>query len=82
VVPAVHAWLAHLAQAGADVAPRPVRLVQAARVKEVTYIEGKPSAAASHPGYLWREDTLARLARLVRRVHDAAASFTPPADAA
>jgi hypothetical protein len=36
--PAVHAWLAHLAQAGPGVAPRPVRLLEAARVEEVTYI--------------------------------------------
>ncbi len=80
--PAVHAWLAHLAQAGVDVAPRPVRLVQAAGIEEVTYIEGIALSGGAAPGYLWREDTLARLARLVRRFHDAAASFTPPAGAA
>jgi Phosphotransferase enzyme family len=80
--PAVHAWLAHLAQAGPGVAPRPVRLVQAARIEEVTYIEGIALSGGASPGYLWRDDTLARLARLVRRFHDAAASFTPLADAA
>jgi hypothetical protein len=80
--PAVHAWLAHLAQAGPGVAPRPVRLVQAARIEEVTYIKGIALSGGALPGYLWRDDTLARLARLVRRVHDAAASFTPSADAA
>ncbi len=30
--PAVQAWLAHLARAGAGVAPRPVRLVEAAGI--------------------------------------------------
>ena len=80
--PAVHAWLAHLAQAGAGVAPRPVRLIPAAGIEEVTCIEGIALSGGASPGYLWRDDTLARLARLVRRFHDAAASFTPPADAA
>lgn len=80
--PAVHAWLAHLARAGADVAPRPVRVAQAAGIEEVTYIEGKALSGGASPGYLWRDDTLARLARLVRRFHDAAASFIPPAGAA
>ena len=80
--PAVHAWLAHLAQAGAGAAPRPVRLAPAAGIEEVTYIEGIALSGGASPGYLWRDDTLARLARLVRRFHDAAASFTPPAGAA
>ena len=80
--PAVHAWLAHLAHAGADVAPRPLRLDPAAGIEEVTYVEGIVLSGGASPGYLWRDGTLIRLARLVRRFHDAAVSFTPPAGAA
>ena len=56
--PAVHGWLAHLAQAGVDVAPRPVCLVQAARIEEVTYVEGIALLGGASPGYLWRDDTM------------------------
>lgn len=79
--PAVHAWLAHLAHAGVDVAPRPVGLDQAAGLEEVTYVGGTALSGGASPEYLWRDDTLAALARLIRRFHDAAASFTPPAGA-
>lgn len=80
--PAVHAWLAHLAEAGIDVAPRPVLLSFEAGFEEVTYVEGTALSGGASPPYLWHDDTLAVLARMVRRFHDAAASFTPPAGAA
>jgi hypothetical protein len=79
---AVHAWLAHLANAGIDVAPRPVGLDPDAGIEEVTYMDGIALSGGASPGYLWRDDTLTRLARLIRRFHDAASSFTPSVDAA
>lgn len=79
--PAVHAWLAHLADAGINVAPKPVRIDTSAGVEEVTYIDGTVLSGGASPPYLWRDDTLTAVARLVRQFHDAAASFTPPADA-
>ena len=79
--PAVHAWLAHWRMPGP--VSRPGRAPgPGAGIEEVTYIEGTALSGGASPGYLWRDDTLAGLARLVRRFHDAAASFTPPADAA
>jgi Ser/Thr protein kinase RdoA (MazF antagonist) len=77
----VHAWLAHLADAGINVAPKPVRIDTSAGVEEVTYIDGTVLSGGASPPYLWRDDTLTAVARLVRQFHDAAASFTPPADA-
>jgi hypothetical protein len=76
--PAIHAWLAHLADAGVDVAPRPVGLDLEAATEEVTYIRGTVLSGGNSPPYLWRDDTLTAIARLVRSFHDAAATFTPP----
>jgi hypothetical protein len=80
--PAVHAWLAHLAHAGINVAPRPVRLDLDAGTEELTYIDGTVLSGGASPPYLWRDGTLTALARLIRRFHDAATSFSPPAGAA
>lgn len=80
--PAVHAWLAHLARAGINVAPRPVRLDLDAGTEELTYIDGTVLSGGASPPYLWRDGTLTALARLIRQFHDAAATFTPPAGAA
>jgi hypothetical protein len=79
---AVHAWLAHLADAEVDIAPRPVRLDLDASTEELTYIDGTVLSGGASPPYLWRDGTLTTLARLIRRFHDAAATFTPPVGAA
>jgi Ser/Thr protein kinase RdoA (MazF antagonist) len=78
----VHAWLAHLANTGIDVAPRPVRLDPDAGTEAVTCIDGAALSGGASPPYLWRDETLVAIARLVRRFHDAAAAFVPPVDAA
>jgi Phosphotransferase enzyme family len=80
--PAVHAWLAHLADAEIDLAPRPLSLDLAAGTEGVTYIGGTVPSGGASPPFLWRDETLTAVAELIRRFHDAAASFTPPADAA
>ncbi len=79
--PAVHAWLAHLSACGANVAPRPLGLDAASGVEVLSYLDGTVPSGGASPPYLWREDTLAAIARLIRRFHDAAASFVPPAGA-
>ena len=80
--PAVQTWLAYLAEVGAGLAPRPVALDLDAGTEELTYVPGVVLSAGASPGYLWRDDTLAAVARLVRRFHDAAQSFVPPAGSA
>ncbi|MFI7276006.1 phosphotransferase enzyme family protein [Streptomyces sp. NPDC049879] len=78
--PAVHALLRHLHASGFDAAPRPLG------------IDGRGREILGHaPGTtLWPDrmdelapaGRLARVARLIRAFHDAAATFTPPPDAA
>jgi Phosphotransferase enzyme family len=79
--PAVHAWLAHLAATGVSLAPRPMRLDPETGVEVVSYLDGTVLSGGASPPYLWTDDTLAAVARLVRRFHDAAAGFTPPPSA-
>ncbi len=76
--PAVHAWLAHLDERGIDVAPRPLRLDSATGVEVVSYLDGTVPSGGASPPYLWSNDTLANVARLIRRFHDASADFTAP----
>lgn len=79
--PAVHAWLGHLAAAGVDLAPRPRGFDPVAGVETLSFIDGTVLSGGASPDYLWRNDTLAAIARLVRTFHDAAASFHPPTGA-
>jgi len=75
---AVHSWLAHLARAGVTLAPSPLSLDLAAGTEEVTYLQGTVLSGGASPPYLWRDETLGQVARLVRQFHDAAAGFQPP----
>jgi hypothetical protein len=80
--PAVHAWLAHLAEVGAGLAPRLVTLDLHNGTEDLTYVQGVVLSGGVSPEYLWYDDTLADVAQLIRRFHDAARSFVPPAGAA
>jgi hypothetical protein len=80
--PAVHGWLTHLAEVGVELAPRPVALDLDAGIEELTYLPGVVPSGGASPEYLWSDDTLAATAQMVRRFHDAAGSFVPPARAA
>lgn len=81
--PAVHELLAHLRRVGFDAAPEPLGLDEQGRAV-LRFIDG-----AAHPGWpdpmpSWMyedETTLAAAARLLRRYHDAVATFVPPAHA-
>ncbi|MGH3830163.1 MAG: phosphotransferase enzyme family protein [Pseudonocardiaceae bacterium] len=79
--PAVHTWLAHLAAYGETLAPHPLGLDEAHRVEVLSYLDGTVPSGGASPPYLWREETLSTVARLIRRFHDASVDFTPPAEA-
>lgn len=74
--PAVHALLRHLEAVGFDRAPRFLGIDERGRAI-LTYVEG---VVPTHPlpAYAVSDEALTAVARLLRRFHDAAASFTPP----
>ncbi|WP_030509668.1 phosphotransferase enzyme family protein [Microbispora rosea] len=74
--PSVHALLRHLESAGFDRAPRVLGTDERGRAI-LTYVEGVVPAHPL-PGYAVSDEALITLARLLRRFHDAAASFRPP----
>jgi hypothetical protein len=72
--PATHALLAHLAEAGFDGAPR---VLAAGPVTEtLTYIDGQAAVPPLAENTL-TDDALVSVADLLRRYHQAAASFDP-----
>lgn len=77
--PSVHALLRHLEAAGFDGAPRVLGVDERGR-QILTYVEGLVPAHPL-PAYAVGDEALTALARLLRRFHDAAATFTPPQDA-
>jgi Phosphotransferase enzyme family len=79
--PAVHALLRHLERAGYRGAPRVLGIDDRGR-EILCYIPGEVPFGDHPPGYLWSDQTLTAAAHLLRQYHDAAASFTPPEDAA
>jgi hypothetical protein len=70
--PTVHALLGHLAQIGFPGAPRPIGIDENGR-EILSFVDG---AGPSHS-----DDELARVAQLVRGLHDATESFRAPQDA-
>jgi Phosphotransferase enzyme family len=75
--PAVHALLRHFEAVGFDGAPRFFGIDEQGR-EVLSFVEGD-AALAPIPS---SEETLVELGRLLRRMHDAAAGFEPPPDAA
>jgi hypothetical protein len=77
--PSVHALLGHLRRAGFDGAPAPLGVDEEWR-EVLTYVPGR----SAHPDlrrHAGSDAQLADVARLVRRAHDALATFTPASDA-
>jgi len=73
--PAVHALLAHLERVGFDGAPRVLGTDERGR-EVLSYVPGRAVLAAEERW--WQgDDALASVAGLLRRYHDAAASFDP-----
>jgi hypothetical protein len=82
--PAVQALLRHLECAGFDGAPRTLGLDDRGR-EVLSFIPGDVPirrGSAVLPGYVRDEETLAGVARLLRRFHEATTGFIPPPDAA
>ena len=82
----MHAFLRHLASVGFEGAPRVVGTDDEGR-EILTYIEGevlgagpewRPGVPTPWPSWARTEECLVATARLLRRFHSAAASFTPP----
>jgi hypothetical protein len=75
--PSVHALLRHLEAVGFDGAPRVIGDGFDLEGREVlSYIEGD----FVHP-HAWSDDGIVALGQLLRRFHDATASFLPPTEA-
>jgi len=77
---AVHALLRHLQRVGFEGAPRVVGFDDAGR-EVLTWIDGE---APAHPWPVWMraDEILNDLGRLLRRFHEAVATFVAPVDAA
>lgn len=75
--PAVHALLRHLRAAGPDRVPEPLGID--GEVELLRFVPGD-AGAACWPHQV-ADEGLASAARLLRAVHDASASWVPPADA-
>jgi Ser/Thr protein kinase RdoA (MazF antagonist) len=73
----VHALLRHLEAVGFDGAPRFLGLDERGR-EILSFVEGE-TPRPDVPD--WSEELLAGVGRLLRRYHDAVASFVPPRDA-
>ncbi|MBO0682349.1 MAG: phosphotransferase [Candidatus Dormibacteraeota bacterium] len=77
--PAVHALLAHLDQAGFDGAPRALGVDEAGR-EVLSFLEGEVGRIPL-PGFMRSDATLAAVARMLRRLHDATITFASPVGA-
>jgi Ser/Thr protein kinase RdoA (MazF antagonist) len=77
--PAVHALLDHLARAGFGAAPKAHGLDDEGR-EILDFLPGEVPGYPM-PSYVWADETLTAVAKLLRAFHDAIAEFVPPEDA-
>ncbi|HEY8199723.1 MAG TPA: phosphotransferase [Actinomycetota bacterium] len=77
--PAVHAYLRHLEKVGFEGSPR-VHGIDSEGREVLDFIPGDVPHSPL-PAWAGTDGALASLARLLRRLHDAAASFSPPPEA-
>jgi Ser/Thr protein kinase RdoA (MazF antagonist) len=77
--PAVHALLRHLRARGFRQAPEPLGLDRQGR-EILTLLPGRV-ATYPLPAFVWSDDTLVAVARLLAAYHQATAGFVPPAGA-
>jgi hypothetical protein len=75
----VHAYLRHLRDHGADFVPEPLGDDEQGR-EVLSFVEGDVPIEPL-PDWATTDDALAGLARLIRRLHDAAQGWQPPPDA-
>lgn len=76
--PAVQALLGHIARVRPGLAPRPLGYETPGGVERVEFIEGDVAGGGAVPPYVWLDETLAALARLLGELHDATVGFRPP----
>ncbi|MBW3587877.1 MAG: phosphotransferase [Actinobacteria bacterium] len=78
---AVHALLLHLEKVGYEASPRFLGIDEKGR-EILTFIEGDvPSYERDVPEFVWTEENIKEVARLMRNFHDAVRSFEPPENA-
>ena len=75
----IQTYLKHLHDRGFHEAPRPLGYDDQGR-EVLSFVEGDVPQEPL-PDYACTDDVLVPLGRLIRRLHDAAADFTPPVDA-
>src|SRR5690606_36035165 len=75
----VQAYLRHLREQGFDAAPEPLGVDEQGR-EVLSFVPGDVPVEPL-PDYAVSDDALRDLARLVRRLHDAAEGWVPPQDA-
>jgi hypothetical protein len=76
----VHALLRHLEAAGFDGAPRALGFDDRGR-EMLTYLPGETVGdTAPWPRWAFADSTIVQVGRWLRRLHEATASFVPPAD--
>lgn len=78
--PAVHTLLRHLERVSFAGAPRVLGIDENGR-EILTYVEGEAASGVPAP-YVWKDEVLVEVARLIRRYHDATTSFVPSPNAA
>ncbi len=71
-------FLRHFNAVGFDGSPRSLGF-DSERRHVVEYLEGQV-ATGRPPSWVWTDDVLVAVARLIRRFHDAAVAFMPPAE--
>jgi hypothetical protein len=76
---AIHALLRHLEARGFDAAPRFLGLDEQGR-EMLTFFAGEVGHYPLPP-YMWTEEAMQAVARLVRHYHEAQRDFVPPSDA-
>lgn len=75
----VQSLLTHLRSKGFTAAPEPLGFDGEGQ-EMLSFIDGEAGSGRA-PSYVWNDEVLTEIATLLRGLHDASATFSPPADA-